>query len=52
METYETLQEHGEDPFKCGSPFNSYLFFIMFNILVMYVFLNLFLAIILDAFLG
>ena len=36
----------------CGSPVTSYIFFICFNILVFQIFINLFVAIIIDAFLG
>lgn len=51
-ETYETMMENGGEPFKCGSPLTAYIFFILFMILVSQVFINLFIAIIIDAFLG
>ena len=42
---------NGGEPFECGSPAASYIFFIFFNILVTQVFINLLIAIIIDAFL-
>ena len=40
------------EPFACGSPFLAYVFFVAFHILVFQVFINLFIAIIIDTFLG
>ena len=51
-ETYETIMANGEDPFACGNPLASYVFFTLFHILVSQIFMNLFIAIIIDAFLG
>ena len=51
-ETYESMQTHGGEPFACGNTFTAYAFFIMFQLVCMQVFLNLFVAIIIDAFLG
>ena len=42
----------GKEPFSCGNPITSYIFFIAFHILVFQIFMNLFIAIIIDAFLG
>lgn len=49
-ETYQTMMENGGEPFGCGSPMSSYFFFTLFHILVSQIFLNLFIAIIIDAF--
>ena len=49
-ETYETMQDGV--PFACGQRISAYVFFIMFQLICMQVFLNLFVAIIIDAFLG
>ena len=51
-ETYESIQANGGEPFECGSSFNAYLFFILFQVICKQIFLNLFIAIIIDAFLG
>ena len=51
-DTYELVMENDGEPFDCGSPFVTYLFFTLFNILATQVFLNLFIAIIIDTFLG
>jgi len=51
-ETYETAMLNNMETFACGSPVISYGFFIMFHILVSQIFMNLFVAIIIDAFLG
>ena len=51
-ETYETMMENGGEPNACGSPVVSYLFFVAFHILVFQIFVNLFIAIIIDTFLG
>lgn len=51
-ETYETMMENGGEPFACGNPIVSYIFFVLFHILVFQIFVNLFIAIIIDAFLG
>lgn len=40
------------EPFACGSPVISYIFFVLFHILVFQIFVNLFVAIIIDTFLG
>ena len=40
------------EPFACGSPAISYAFFVLFHILVFQIFVNLFVAIIIDTFLG
>ena len=46
------MMANGGEPFACGSPFLAYLFFVAFHILVFQVFINLFIAIIIDTFLG
>ena len=51
-ETYESVQENNGEPFGCGNPAQAYIFFLLFQIICMQVFLNLFVAIIIDAFLG
>ena len=51
-EDYDSIMANGGEPFACGSKFMSYAFFILFNLLVMQIFINLFVAIIIDAFLG
>ena len=50
-ETYESMMINGGEPFDCGQPFASYFFFVLFSIIVQ-IFLNLFVAIVIDAFLG
>lgn len=51
-ETYETMMANGGQPFACGNPVVSYVFFVLFHIIVFQIFVNLFIAIIIDAFLG
>ena len=57
-ETYEKIIEDGRDPQDwrgpngCGQAFQSYFFFILFQFLVTQVYLNLVIAIIVDAFTG
>ena len=51
-ETYESMMAHGGKPFGCGDPLIAYSFFVLFHILVFQIFVNLFIAIIIDAFLG
>lgn len=51
-ETYETMMANDGDPFACGNPLASYVFFMLFHVLVFQIFMNLFIAIIVDAFLG
>lgn len=51
-ETYDTIMANNGETFACGSPLISYGFFILFHILVSQIFMNLFVAIIIDAFLG
>lgn len=50
-ETYETMMKNGGEPHDCGSPALSYTYFICFTI-TFQIFLNLFIAIIIDVFLG
>ena len=50
-ETYETMMQNGGEPNSCGSPLLSYTYFVLFSI-VFQIFLNLFIAIIIDVFLG
>lgn len=50
-EDYESLMLNG-GPKACGSALYAYPFFIVFNFLVFQIFINLFVAIIIDAFLG
>lgn len=49
---YYSWKNNGEVANGCGSPIWSILFFYSFNIIVGQVFLNLFVAIIIDSFLG
>ena len=51
-EDYESMMANGGEPFACGSPLASYIFFILFNIFVFQIYINLFVAIMIDAFLG
>ena len=51
-ETYETIQANGGIPFACGSQATSIIFFILFQLICSQVVLNLFIAIIVEAFLG
>ena len=51
-ENYESMMANGGEPFACGSPITAILFFITFQILVFQIFVNLFVAVIIDAFLG
>lgn len=46
------MMANGGEPFACGSPILAHTFFILFNILVFQIFINLFVAVIIDAFLG
>ena len=46
------MMENGGEPFACGSPVVSYIFFVTFHIIVFQIFVNLFVAIIIDTFLG
>ena len=46
------MMADGGVPFECGKPAMSIIFFVLFHILVFQVFVNLFIAIIIDAFLG
>ena len=51
-ENYQSMMRDGAgEPFACGSATASYIFFVLFHILVVQVFINLFIAIIIDAFL-
>jgi len=50
-ENFESAKEFG-GPKACGSALYSYIYFIIFNLLIFQVFINLFVAIIIDAFLG
>jgi voltage-dependent calcium channel L type alpha-1D len=47
--TYEEIEANGGQPNGCGSPV-AYIFFISFELLVAFVFLNLFVAVILEGF--
>ena len=51
-ETYESVMANGGVTNGCGSPFFSFFFFLTFQVLVSQIFVNLFIAIIIDAFLG
>ena len=46
------MMANGGEPFACGNPLISYTYFTLFHILVFQIFMNLFIAIIIDAFLG
>ena len=46
------MMANGGEPYACGKPIASIFFFVMFHILVSQIFVNLFIAIIIDAFLG
>jgi hypothetical protein len=50
-ENYESMMQNGGEPFGCGSPI-AFGFFLIFQILVSQIFVNLFIAIIIDGFLG
>ena len=50
-EDYDSMMQNDGEAFACGSPLASYTFFILFHILVTQIFINLFVAIIIDAFL-
>ena len=57
-ESYETMIRDGRDPNiwngprGCGSPYISVIFNMVFQIIITQIFLNLFIAIIIDAFIG
>lgn len=51
-EDYDSMMANGGEPFACGSPITSYTFFVLFNIFVFQIYINLFVAIMIDAFLG
>ena len=51
-EDYWSMMANGGEPMACGNAFSAYAFFIIFNILVFQIFINLFVAVIIDAFLG
>ena len=57
-ETYETIIADGRDPQSwdgpkgCGSSFGSITFHLVFQVIITQIFLNLFIAIIIDAFMG
>ena len=46
------MLENDFDTFACGRPISAYLFFISFQVICSQIFLNLFVAIIVEAFLG
>jgi len=48
--TYEDYKNNGYKPIGCGSSFTSYIFFFTYLVLVSIVFLNLFVAIILNGY--
>ena len=48
LQTYEELQRDGVQ--GCGSPIAAYIYFISFMVMVSFIFLNLFIAIILESF--
>jgi hypothetical protein len=48
IQTYDELQEDGVQ--GCGSPIAAYTYFISFMVVVSFIFLNLFIAIILESF--
>lgn len=50
-EDYESMMANGGEPKACGTALYSYLFFILFNFLVFQIFISLFVAVIIDAFL-
>lgn len=47
--TFESIQANGGEPNGCGTQF-SFLYFILFQIIVNFIFLNLFIAVILNGF--
>jgi len=51
-EDYDSMMANDGEPFACGSPITSYTFFVLFNIFVFQIYINLFVAIMIDAFLG
>lgn len=50
-ETYETMMARDGEPSGCGNPLISIPFFLLFQVICMFIYLNLFVAIIIDAFL-
>mmetsp|Transcript_9882 Transcript_9882/g.11711 ORF Transcript_9882/g.11711 Transcript_9882/m.11711 type:complete len:141 (-) Transcript_9882:798-1220(-) len=51
-EDYDSIMANGGEPFACGSRTSAYVFFILFQLICSQMFLNLFIAIIAEAFLG
>jgi hypothetical protein len=47
--TYDEIQSNGGEPNGCGTPF-AYIFFVSFMLIVSFVFLNLFIAVLLKGF--
>ena len=47
--TFESIKANGGEPNGCGSAF-SYLYFVLFTLIVSIIFLNLFVAVILNGF--
>lgn len=47
--TYKSIQANGGEPNGCGTPI-SYLYFVLFQLIVSIIFLNLFVAVILNGF--
>ena len=52
IEDYQSIMENDGEAFKCGSPLVAYGFFIFYQILLSQILINLFIAIIVDGFLG
>ena len=50
-QSYEDIVAAGGQPFTCGSQTSAFAFFLLFQVIVSQVFLNLFVAIIIDSFL-
>ena len=51
-ETYDDIQANGGQPFTCGQLWQAFLFFISFQVICSQIFFNLFMAIIIEAFIG
>jgi hypothetical protein len=50
IQTFQEIQESGGQPNGCGSYTSSTMFFISFIVLVSFIFINMFIAIILEGF--
>lgn len=51
-ETYEEMMANGGEPNGCGNSFFAVTFFILFQVICMQIYMNLFVVIIIESFLG